>query len=112
MGKRPVLWLSHDQAPGSQEVNFSHKHKRFCTFKQDAQLFVHMKPINRQNNKDKHVTVTTQQLLMVCTHCEYPAKPSTLSSKLRHSFRGLVRSMLVSKNNYQMQHTQKNLYCG
>lgn len=61
MGKRPVLWLSHDQAPGRQEAHFSHKYERFCTFKQDAELFVHMKHINIQNKNDKHVTVTTQQ---------------------------------------------------
>lgn len=61
MGKRPVLWLCHDQAPGRQEVNFSHKHKDSALLKQVAELFVHMKHINRQNNNDKHVTVTMQQ---------------------------------------------------
>lgn len=40
---------------------FSHKHQRFSTFKQYAELFVHMKNINIHNNNDKHVTVPTQQ---------------------------------------------------
>lgn len=29
MGKRPVLWLSHGQAPGREEIHFSHTHTHY-----------------------------------------------------------------------------------